>query len=129
MATAERERTEYPGAIQTQPIVRIKDVQKAGKESFNTALLTAASFVTSLQALLLVTLAALSRSTGRESGGFDINEIMMKMDALSSNAGDPQYTPPPSFRETVNMLNRLGEVCDYSHLYDGFVFCWFFLTF
>jgi origin recognition complex subunit 1 len=92
------------------PTVRISDVQKASRESFNMALVTAVSFSTSFQALLLVSLAALCRSTGREIGGFDIEDIMMKMEALVGASGDPQYSPPPSFGETIHLLNRLGEV-------------------
>ena len=56
------------------PKVRISDVQKASRESFNMALVTAVSFATSFQALLLISLASLRRSTGREVGGFDIKD-------------------------------------------------------
>jgi len=92
------------------PKVRISDVQKASRESFNMALVTAVSFATSFQALLLISLASLRRSTGREVGGFDIKDIMMKMEALAGASGDPQYSPPPSFGETIHLLNRLGEL-------------------
>ena len=92
------------------PVVRIIDVQRASKESFSTALLNAVSFSTSFQALALVSLASLCRTTGREFGGFDIKEIVVKMAALANSSGDPQYSPPPSFGETIHLLNRLGEV-------------------
>lgn len=97
-----------------EPIVRIGDVQKASRASFNMALLTAVSFSTPFQALLLVTLAALGRSTGRETGGFDIKEIMTKMEAIAGSSGDLQYSPPPSFGETIALLNQLGEVRNHS---------------
>jgi origin recognition complex subunit 1 len=90
--------------------VRISDVQKASRESFNFAMVTAVSFSTSFQALLLVSLASLCRTTGREVGGFDIKDIMTKMEALAGASGEPQYSPPPSFGETIHLLNRLGEV-------------------
>lgn len=93
------------------PTVRISDVQKASRESFDSALVTAVSFSTPFQALLLVSLASLCRTTGREVGGFDITDIMMKMEALSGSFGDPQYAPPPAFGETIQLLNRLAEVC------------------
>jgi hypothetical protein len=93
-----------------EPIIRIGDVQKASRASFNMALLTAVSFSTPFQALLLVTLAALGHSTGRETGGFDIKEIMTKMEAIAGASGDLQYSPPPSFGETIYLLNQLGEV-------------------
>ena len=90
--------------------VKITDIQKASRDSFNMALKTMISFSTSFQALLLVSLAALCRSSGREEGSFDIKDIMRKMDAISGASGDPQYSPAPSFAETLNLLNRLGEV-------------------
>jgi hypothetical protein len=73
-------------------------------------MVTAVSFLSSFEALLLVSLAALRRSTGRELGGFDIQDITTKMEAVASGSGDPQYNPPPSFKETTELLNRLGEV-------------------
>jgi Cdc6-like AAA superfamily ATPase len=93
-----------------RPIVRISDVQKASRESFSSVMSTAVASSTSLQALLLVSLASLTRTTGRNEGGFDINELMTKMEAVSGSSGDPQYSPPPTFGETLEMLNRLGEV-------------------
>jgi hypothetical protein len=62
------------------------------------------------QAMLLVSLAALVQSTGRKEGGFDIKEILVKMEALAGTSGDPQYLLPPLFGETIKLLNRLGEV-------------------
>lgn len=90
--------------------VRISDVQKASRESFDSALVTAVSFSTSFQALLLVSLASLCRTTGREVGGFDMTDILTKMEALSGSSGDPQYAPPPTMGETIQLLNRLAEV-------------------
>lgn len=94
----------------SQPKVRISDVQKASRESFDSALVTAVSFSTPFQALLLVSLASLCRSTGREVGGFDMTDILTKMEALSGSSGDPQYAPPPTMGETIQLLNRLAEV-------------------
>jgi hypothetical protein len=62
------------------PKIRIGDVQKASLDSFNIALTAAVSFSTPFEALLLVSLAALSRATGREIGGFDIKDILGKME-------------------------------------------------
>ena len=91
--------------------VKISDVQKASRESFNMALVTAVSFATPFQALVLVTLASLCRSTGREVGGFDVKDIMTKMTAIAGASGDNLYLPPPAFGETLRLLNDLGEVC------------------
>jgi Cdc6-like AAA superfamily ATPase len=93
-----------------RPVVRISDVQRGSRSSFNTALLTAVSMSTPYQALVLVTIASLSRSTGRESGGFDIQEILVKMESLCGSFGRALYMPPPSFGETMTLLNQLGEV-------------------
>jgi len=89
-------------------------VQKASLESFNMAMVTAVSFSASFEALVLVSLAALCRATGREVGGFDIKDILVKMEALANASGDPQYLPSPSFVETIRLLTRLGEVSDQS---------------
>ncbi len=96
----------------SHPKIRIGDVQKASLESFNMAMVTAVSFSASYEALLLVSLAALCRATGREIGGFDIKDILTKMEALANAAGDSQYIPAPSFEETIRLLTRLGEVSD-----------------
>mmetsp|Transcript_60079 Transcript_60079/g.147754 ORF Transcript_60079/g.147754 Transcript_60079/m.147754 type:complete len:92 (-) Transcript_60079:3141-3416(-) len=32
------------------------------------------------------------------------------MEAISDTAGDPQYSPPPAFGETLELMNRLGEM-------------------
>jgi len=92
------------------PRIRIGDVQKASMDSFNIALTAAVSFSTSYEVLLLVSLADLSRATGRDIGGFDIKDILAKMEALAAAAGDPQYLPPPSFGESIRILTRLGEM-------------------
>jgi origin recognition complex subunit 1 len=97
-------------ADRTCRCVTISDVQKASRESFNMALLIAVSFVTPFQALLLVSLASLCRTTGREVGGFDVKDIMTKMEAVAGASGDNMYLPPPSFGETIRLLNELGEV-------------------
>lgn len=96
------------------PKIRIGDVQKASLESFNMAMVTAVSFSACYEALLLVSLAALCRATGREVGGFDIKDILAKMEALANAAGDSQYIPSPSFEETIRLLTRLGEVSYWS---------------
>jgi hypothetical protein len=91
-------------------LVRISDVQKVSRESSDSGLSKAVAQSTPFEALLIVSLASLSRSTGRESRGFDIEEIMTKVDAVAGALGDEQYTPPPRFEETLFMLNRLAEV-------------------
>ena len=106
----EENKENYIGGDAAHPKVRIRDVQRASQETFNTSLITAISFSTSFQALLMVTLAALSRSTGRTVGGFDIKDVLVKMEAIAGASGDPQYSPPPSLGETIHLLNRLAEV-------------------
>ena len=106
----EADKENAPNGEPFQGAVRISDVQKASRESFDSALVAAVSFSTQFQVLLLVALASLRRSTGREIGGFDITDIMTKMDSLSGSFGDPQYAPPPAFGETLYLLTRLAEV-------------------
>jgi origin recognition complex subunit 1 len=100
---------ENRGIQSGHPTVRISDVQKASLETFNISTTTAISFSSSFQALLLVSIASLKRTTGRE-GSFDIKDVMIKMEAVAGAAGDPQYSPPPSFGETIELLNSLAEV-------------------
>uniref|UniRef100_A0A7S4AC08 BAH domain-containing protein n=1 Tax=Pseudo-nitzschia australis TaxID=44445 RepID=A0A7S4AC08_9STRA len=95
---------------EVHPKIRISDVQKASLESFNMAMVTAVSFSSSFEVLLLVSLAALCRSTGRDIGGFNIKDILAKMEALANASGNPEYIPAPSFGETIRVLTRLGEV-------------------
>ncbi len=106
----ESDQSSVPNAEQSHPKVRISDVQKASRESFDSALVTAVSFSTPFQALLLVSLASLCRATGREVGGFDMTDIMTKMEALSGSIGESQYSPPPAMGETIQLLNHLAEV-------------------
>ena len=39
-----------------------------------------------------------------------MQDILTKMEAIASAAGDPQYLPPPCFNETLELINRLGEM-------------------
>jgi origin recognition complex subunit 1 len=103
------EEAEKDQQLQKNPIVRIKDVLKVSRESFNSAQSKAVSLCTSFEALLLVSLAALSKSTGRESGGFDVEELLSKMEGTANAFGDMEYLPAPSLPETLGMLTRLGE--------------------
>ena len=95
---------------ESYPKVRIGDVQKASRQLCNDGHARAISFLSSFEALLLISLASLCRTTGQEKGSFDIKDIMIKMEALAGASGHPQYCPPPSFGETLHLLNRLGEV-------------------
>eukprot|EP00522_Entomoneis_paludosa_P006133 CAMPEP_0172444436 /NCGR_PEP_ID=MMETSP1065-20121228/4482_1 /TAXON_ID=265537 /ORGANISM="Amphiprora paludosa, Strain CCMP125" /LENGTH=348 /DNA_ID=CAMNT_0013194969 /DNA_START=36 /DNA_END=1082 /DNA_ORIENTATION=+ len=94
------------------PTVGIKDVLKVSRESFHSAQSNAVTMCTAFEALLLVVLALLYRSTGREQGGFDTEEIVLKMDGIANAFGDEMYLPSPSLSETLDLLTHLGE----SHL-------------
>ncbi|KAL7576089.1 hypothetical protein ACA910_000870 [Epithemia clementina (nom. ined.)] len=91
------------------PIVRISDVMKVSLDSSHSSHLKAVSMCAPFEALMLVTLALLCRSTGREIGGFDIEEIVVKMESIANGFGEEKYLPPPSLGETLNLLLRLGE--------------------
>jgi origin recognition complex subunit 1 len=94
------------------PRIRISDVQKASQESFNKAVVTAVSFCSPFQALLLVSMASLCRTTGREVGEFDVQDVLTKMEAVANASGDPQYSRPPNLQETIDLINVLGEVSE-----------------
>jgi AAA lid domain len=88
-------------------MVFIKDVLRVSRDSFNSAQSRIIGLCTSLEALLIVTLASLSKTTGREFGGFDVEELVTKMDSIAHSQGDPQYLPPPTLEETLVMLRSL----------------------
>merc|ERR1719263_2782410 len=90
-------------------MVRIRDLVTVTRESFNSGHSKAIAQCASFEALLLVSLHSLSRSTGREFGGFDVEELMTKMDAIANASGNPLYLPPPTLTETLGLLTRLGE--------------------
>lgn len=91
------------------PIVTIRDAVKVSQDSFNSAKSQAIARCSSFEALLLVSLASLSRSTGREFGGFDMEEILVKMEALANGLGDPRYLPAPTLSEAMHVVGRLAE--------------------
>jgi origin recognition complex subunit 1 len=91
------------------PIVRIKDVLKVSRESTNAAQPRSVGLCAPLQVLFLVALAALSKTTGREYGGFDIEEITTRMRTISDAFGNPLYLPSPSLPETLQMISRLRD--------------------
>ena len=108
------------GSLDSYPKVRIGDVQKASRQLCNDGHARAISLLSSFAALLLISLASLCRTTGQEKGSFDIKDVMMKMEALAGASGHPQYSPAPSFSETLHLLNRLGEVSLF-HIISAFL--------
>ena len=91
------------------PLVRIPNVQKVSREASDSARSKAVAQSTSLEALLIISLASLSRSTGRENKGFDIEELLTKMEGVAGAYGDEDYLPAPRFDETLFLLQRLAE--------------------
>jgi origin recognition complex subunit 1 len=92
-----------------EPIVSIMHVHKISRDTANTAQSRAVAFCAPFEALLLVSLACLSSSTGRENDGFDVGEITTKMESISNAIGNDLYLPAPNIMETLTMLSRLGE--------------------
>lgn len=91
------------------PVVTIRDALKVSRESFYSAKSQAITRCTAFEALLLVSLASLSKSTGREFGGFDMEEILVKMEALANGLGDARYLPTPTLSEAMDVVSRLAE--------------------
>jgi len=98
-------RKDKPG----NPIVTIKDVQMVCREKIGSVMSNAIAFSTPFQALILVSLGALARHSGREMGFFDIGELMTKIEAVANSSGNLEYTPAPSFHELLEILIRLAE--------------------
>jgi Cdc6-like AAA superfamily ATPase len=91
-------------------VIGVGDVQNAAREMFNSILHFAVSHATSYQALLFVALAALQRNTGRERGGFTIEEVHTKMESMANSLGSQKYLPCPQYHMIIGMLCPLGEV-------------------
>lgn len=91
------------------PIVRIKDIQEVSRDSFHSTYARCISMCTTFEALLLIALAALTKSTGRETGGFDVEELLSKMEALANGSGDPEYSPPPNLDELFGLMSRMSS--------------------
>ena len=91
------------------PLVTIRDAVQVSRESFYSAKSQAITRCTAFEALLLVSLASLSKSTGREFGGFDMEDILVKMEALANGLGDPRYLPTPTLAEAMDIVSRLAE--------------------
>ena len=91
------------------PLVQIRHVVKVSRESFHSAQSQAISMCTPYEALVLVALASLGKTTGREFGGFDVEELLVKMQGMADAFGDSQYTPAPGLGELLPLLTRLAE--------------------
>jgi len=102
----DKSRTMNTGRVQQ---VRISDVQKASRDMFNSIINRAVASATSFEALLVFSIASLQKHTGRERGGFDVQDLLTKMKGIAESTGDDQYLPAPSFSELIGILNRLGE--------------------
>jgi origin recognition complex subunit 1 len=98
-----------PKAPNDRPMVRIKDIQRVSQEKVGSVMSHAIASAAPLEALVLVSLAALSRHSGRETGGFDIIEVMTKTQAVANASGNSEYTPAPAFHEMLEILGRLAE--------------------
>jgi len=92
-----------------QGVIGVGDIQIAAKEMFNSILHLAVSHATSYQALLFVALASLQRNTGRERGGFAIEEVVTKMESMANSLGSRKYIPCPQYHMVIGMLCPLGE--------------------
>jgi origin recognition complex subunit 1 len=89
--------------------VGINDVVQVSRDAFNSAQCKGVALLAPYEALLLVSLGCLCKWTGREHGGFDLDEILTKMKALANALGDPRYQPPPTLGEALEIVTRLGE--------------------
>jgi Cdc6-like AAA superfamily ATPase len=105
-----KEGSKQNNTSQELPLVRIPDVQRVSREASDSADTKAVALSTPFEALLIVTLASLGRCTGRERKGFDVEEILAKMESIAGALGEKQYTPAPSLPELLFLLNRLAEV-------------------
>jgi origin recognition complex subunit 1 len=104
----EHEESEFPSDTASSPIIQVKDIIKVTRDSFNSAQSRCVTFCTPFEILVLVSLASMSKTTGRELGGFDVEELMSKMDAIANASGKSMYLPSPNLPEILDLLARLS---------------------
>ncbi|GMI31489.1 hypothetical protein TeGR_g10283, partial [Tetraparma gracilis] len=108
MEAAETASTEA-GAPPPKTTVTVRAVVNAVKAMTDVPQLQSIRSCTDLEALLIVSLAAMLASTGREEGGIGVAELRTKMSGSAAALGDQKYLPIPSWNELLMMLNRLDE--------------------
>jgi hypothetical protein len=91
-----------------RPQVTMSYLFAVSKDTFNSPQSNRMNTLAAFEVLVIVALASLTKSTGREQGGFDVDEIVTKMEAMVNALGDNQYIPPPSLTETLQLLAQLG---------------------
>jgi origin recognition complex subunit 1 len=90
-------------------LVAIPDVTAALKSIAASPHLKAVKTATDFEALVIVSVASVINSSGRDSGGAGMQEILTKMSAIASASGESRYMPIPNWNDLLEMLNRLGH--------------------
>jgi origin recognition complex subunit 1 len=98
-----------PQSISDWPVVRIKDVQRVTREKMGSVVSQALAGLAPLEALVVVAVTSLSKSSGRGAGGLDILEVSAKVESVANAFGNRLYLPPPSFTELLSILERLAD--------------------
>jgi origin recognition complex subunit 1 len=90
------------------PLVMVKDIVAAVQKTTSSAEFKSIVQCAPFEALLLISLAVLRKNTGIKSKGFDLEEILTKMEHLAKSSGDVMYLPPPNLKETLGLVSRLS---------------------
>jgi len=90
-------------------LVSTMDISAAASESLQSPFDFIVANAASYEVLVIVSVAALKKSTGRDEGWFGLKEISTKMEAFSGALGDPEYLPPLTFDDLSGILSRLNE--------------------
>jgi len=92
----------------SQPMVRISDVQKGSRDMHASILQLAVSCSTDYEALLLISLCALKRT--RKDDSFSVREVLTKIESVANTSGEARYMDAHlSFDDVLGMVNRLGN--------------------
>lgn len=103
------EQQDAVGGTNSNPVVMVKDVVAAVQKSTSSAEFKRIEQCAPFEALFLLSLAVLRKSTGIKGKGFDVEEIITKTEHLAKSSGNELYLPPPNFRETLELINRLAD--------------------
>ena len=99
------------GGAEKRPVasVTVRDVVEAVKMLKESPQLKCLARCTDAEALVVVSLASLLVSTGREEGGVGVTELRQKMAAVAAGLGRKEYLPVPPFPALIDLLNRMND--------------------
>jgi origin recognition complex subunit 1 len=92
-----------------RPVVRIKDIQRVTRERMGNVSSQSVRILSPMEVLVMVSITSLARNRGNMLGGFDIIDVVTKVESIANALGESMYLPPPVFHEILEIVNRLAD--------------------